>query len=392
MSIQIVHQILTLYGTGANASHLQKGFDDNSGYQRPPMPSHQRVIEDLRTWDHASKYLGKEQYYPDFLAFFQREVSDKGWEAVVSEYLLSGTEAADDLLVRLHGGLIHPLIQLMFGMEWKQPALVAEALAQTCVHKDDLKELLYAAEENANEAYEEKGTSMPSIVSLLKETHGELGLAKVEGSNRLWDWMRKGAPDEALGIISKVKVMPEEVEEKTAEMFDAVVFAAAGATFHPTKLNKFNFYLMHFVNVSPFYLTINSQSWIPIKTKARLLEWKIRLDLFHYAAIGAPDLSLEQIKAYEPEDSATVSVAEILPRFHPMDDDGHAVKLARAAAICQENSKEYEDRDWMLIKGDDTWAKIHHLILDSVEGSGPKWVWCQGLDEAWKDIPDKPKL
>lgn len=392
------HHLLTLYGTGASAAHLQKGFDDNKGYQRPPMPTHQHVIEDLQSWAHASKYLGRDQYYPDFLAFFQREISDKGWQAVVSEYLLAGTEAADDLLVRLHGSIVHPLIQLMFGVEWEQPAVIAEALAQACVHQTDLKRDLYAAEKAANEEYGGEpggeGKKMPSIVSLLKEARDEPCLARVDGENRYWDWVSSGVPDEMLKIMSKVKVAPEDLDEKTVEMFNTVMFAAAGATFHPPKLNKFNFFFIHYVNAAPLYLVVNSLPWIPIETKVRLLEWKIRLDLLTYAAIGVPDLPLDKIKAYQPENPAVASMTaeEIMSKYHPMEDEGHAIKLARAAAICQDVSQPYEDREWMTIKGVDAWLSIQRLIFDSIVSPGKKWVWGQGHDEAWKDIPDRTKL
>lgn len=70
--------------------------------------------------------------------------------------------------------------------------------------------------------------------------------------------------------------------------------------------------------------------------------------------------------------------------YHALEDEGHAIKLARAAAICQDVSKEHEDREWMIIKGDDTWLRIHHLIRDSVVGPGQKWVWSQGHEDAWK--------
>lgn len=74
-----------------------------------------------------------------------------------------------------------------------------------------------------------------------------------------------------------------------------------------------------------------------------------------------------------------------MSRLHNFaEDDGHAIKLARAAVICQEISKKYEDRDWVKIKGDDMWTKIHHLIADSVEAPGPTWVRTAGLDGAWE--------
>lgn len=243
----IVHHLLALYGTGADAAAIQKGFDGNTDYQRPARPTHDHVVEDLQTWSRASKYLGRGQYYPDFLAFFQREIESKGWEAVVAEYLFSGSEAAEDLLVRLYAGVLHPLIQLMYAMEWGQPAIVAEALAQTCVHNANLKDELFAAERRAAEAYGRTGAKMPSIASLLREVREQPRLAKglkFEDGYSLRDTVFKRAGDEMLEIMSKVKVGPEEVEERTAEMFDANMFMAAGASFHPQKVNKFDFFIM----------------------------------------------------------------------------------------------------------------------------------------------------
>lgn len=65
----------------------------------------------------------------------------------------------------------------------------------------------------------------------------------------------------------------------------------------------------HHLNSSPIFVTFNSQSWIPAETKARLLEWKIRYDLMEYAARGVPVLSLDQIKAYQPRNQGTASIA-----------------------------------------------------------------------------------
>ncbi|KAG8158869.1 hypothetical protein KVR01_011312 [Diaporthe batatas] len=387
----IAHHLLALFGTGAGAGDMQKGFDGNLGYQRPARPTHDGVVEDLfRTWSHASRYLGKDQHYPDFLAFFQREIEAKGWEAVVSEYLFSGTEGAEDLLVRLYAGVLHPLLQLMYGMEWAQPAIVAEALAQTCVHHANFKKELFAAERRADEDYGAEAR-MPSIVSLLREVRDQPRLRKelkFEAGYSLRDTVFNRAGDEMLEIMSKVKVRPDEVDERTAEMFDAIMFMAAGASFHPQKMNKFDFFIIHHLNSAPFHLTINSQSWIPAETKARLLEWKIRYDLVEYAARAVPELSLDHIKGYKPRDQGSpLSIAEVASRIHPMPDDGHAIKLARAVGVCEELTKKYQDKDWVLLKGEDTWSKIHHLVIDSLEGPGDHWVRSAGLDEAWTEVP-----
>lgn len=233
---------------------MQRGYDANTNYQRPALHTHREVVTDLfQTWEHASAYLGKEEHYPDFLAFFQREIDAKGWEAVLSTYLWQGTASADDLLVRLFGGLLHPLIQLMYGVEWKQPAIVAEGLAQACVHRPDFKDFFLAAERNANEAYPSPATKMPRIVALYQEARDDPKLSTaVEhvadmGGPRFADSVLKRAKDEMLRVVSKVKVWPEEVDERTAEMFDADVYMAASAALQGPKLGKhpkFDFFLM----------------------------------------------------------------------------------------------------------------------------------------------------
>lgn len=246
----IVHHILSLYGTGAPPKALEAGYNANASYQRPTFPVNQRVIEELQSWEHARAYLGNEKHYPDFLSFFQREIDAKGWEAVLSEYLFAETESADDLLVRFYAGFMHPLIQMLYGVEFKQPAIVAEALAQTCVHEPNYKEVLLQAERNANQAYGTAGewkSTMPRISSLLEETRND---EKIKAAVRPDEepakipHLLKRAPEEMMRIISKVKVRPEELEERTVEMFDAALFVATAATFHPEKMNKFDFFLM----------------------------------------------------------------------------------------------------------------------------------------------------
>jgi hypothetical protein len=243
---QIVHHIMSLFGTGAPASALQKGYDGNKNYQRSPLPTHPRVAEDLRDWDHASKYLGKEQYYPDFLAFFQREITSQGWEAVMNTYVFAGTPAADDLFCRLFAGFLHPLIQLMYGLEWAQPAIIAEGLAQACVHGNDLAPALLEAERRANEQSDGK-TAGPSIVSLLEEVRADEKLVaspRMSDSNKVRDGVLKRAREEMLGIASKVKVLPAELDERTVEMFNTAVYEGAAAAVHPGTHPKFDFFLM----------------------------------------------------------------------------------------------------------------------------------------------------
>lgn len=61
-------------------------------------------MEDMSNPEHFQKYLGMEQYYQDFLNFWQSEMEKKGWENVLNEYLFAGDERADNLLTRMYAG------------------------------------------------------------------------------------------------------------------------------------------------------------------------------------------------------------------------------------------------------------------------------------------------
>jgi hypothetical protein len=140
-------------------------------------------------------------------------------------------------------GFLHPLIQLMYGVEWQQPVIVAMALAQACVHKNDLKEFLFAAEEQAKSAK----MPMPRIVSLLEAVAKDEKLRNSthpDDANKIRDGVLIRAWDEAVKYSGEVKVKPEELDERTAEMYNTAIYEASSAAIHPGKDPKFEFFLM----------------------------------------------------------------------------------------------------------------------------------------------------
>lgn len=103
--IQIVHHLLAIYGTGGGSAVLQKAFDHNVSYQKKARTSHSGIVTELlEDYGNASRYLGKGQYYPDFLRYFQREIGEKGWQEVLKEYLFQGANQNNDLFARLFAG------------------------------------------------------------------------------------------------------------------------------------------------------------------------------------------------------------------------------------------------------------------------------------------------
>lgn len=37
------------------------------------------------------------------------------------------------------------------------------------------------------------------------------------------------------------------------------------------------------------------------------------------------------------------------------------------------------------------WTRLGHLVIDSVESGGARWVRGAGEPSAWKDVPDRPE-
>ena len=59
----------------------------------------------MRNKDDFKAYSGKREQYPNFFVFFQKEVDRKGIAGALNEYVFSGDEYGDDMLLRLFGGM-----------------------------------------------------------------------------------------------------------------------------------------------------------------------------------------------------------------------------------------------------------------------------------------------
>lgn len=407
----IPHHILSLFGTGASTSTIQASYDQNNNYQLPAQKIHPGVADALaKDWaSTAPKNLGNGSRYADFLLFFQQEIERaashpdvrsgklSAHEAVLDEFLFRGDPRAEDMLQRMFAGFLHPIIQLMFGVEWSQPAIVAEALAQAAVHKNNLKDFLEDAEARSKKSPPKESPSLAELYERIGASDKLRKAPRMSDANKIHDGILVRAPEEMLEIVSQVNVREDEVDEKTAEMFELAVWMAAGAALRPGKMAKWDFFLMHHINSAPIFLSFNQMSWLSAANKARILEWKIRMDLVQYAARGTPDIRFDLVEKYTPQDarngkSLVRKHQDLLSRFHTLHgDDGHTIKLVRALSICEELVQKYNDKSWRKITSPETWLKMHYMVLDGAEDNTATWVRSAGFDEAWKDVPS-PRL
>ncbi len=115
-------------------------------------------------------------------------------------------------------GLLHPIIHLGFGVEFKQPAIVAEALAQAAVHDTWIGPLLLAAEKAATS---EKSKSMVEILDEIRADKKLSTAAHWDDANKIRDGLIARAPDEMIKYASQWTVKSDELMIKTAEMTNA---------------------------------------------------------------------------------------------------------------------------------------------------------------------------
>lgn len=180
-------------------------------------------------------YLGKEKYYHDFLEYYQGEISKKGWEAVLADEVFKGDERADDMLARMFAGFLHPIIHLGFGIEFQQPAIIAEALAQAAVHDNWMATFFVEAEKAAKTNGADPQNTKP-IVQLLDEIRADQKLtasAHWKDGNKIRDGIMKRAPNEMLKYASQYVISEDQLEEKTAEHINAAgKFSLYKPSFH----------------------------------------------------------------------------------------------------------------------------------------------------------------
>lgn len=261
-----------------------------------------------------------------------------------------------------------------FGVEFNQPAIVAEGLAEAAVHDSWVGPFMLGAEKAATSSG--KGKNMVDLLDDIRADKKLSTAARWDDGNKIRDGILVRAPGEMIKYASQWKVGVDEVVEKTAEMTNAVskylrrclmvgirtkgnlVYYTGGAQ-NPPKQIKFDFYYIHCVNCSIFYDAFLKQPWISDPNKARLLEWKGRLDLCMYASRRSPKPLLDEIVHYKPVQPLD-SWDSIFDRVRNHPDDGHAAKLVRALAHAEKLCEGYENDPRFRIK-DGMWLQLGHM-------------------------------
>lgn len=158
----------------------------------------------------------------------------------------------DLLITLLPLGILHPLIQLMFGLEWEQPAIVAEALAQIAIHKDEIGPFFADVEARVAQLKASNGDaahSGRSVIDILEAARAEhpslVAAASPEVMGSLYgSLVDSDSRDELLDLLATISVDPSRLDEQIDEMIHTCAYVCYASAFQPPYQPKFDFFFM----------------------------------------------------------------------------------------------------------------------------------------------------
>ncbi|KAJ9142492.1 Hypa-like protein [Pleurostoma richardsiae] len=390
----MAHSLLTNLALGATPEEIVDRFNDLVPIMRQIPDVDQALLEKLDDPEVFYDAIGQIHQYHTFLDFFTCQIDAKGWKAVVQEYVFARTKLANRMLAQVFEGAYHPLIHLGFGIEFDQPAIVAEGLSQAASHASmNIEKLFFDSEALAAELPQPSAKPKP-LLELVHEVRASEAIRNGPRWSDLADKMKNGTIGRSGGELTKIAAQfivrgagddVEELERRTAEMISVCAYLT-GSVLRADKKRKIEFFIMHAVTSSIFLTVLTRQDWIAPRDKARLVEWKGRLDLAWYATEGVPPLDETAISGYRG--SEELGWPEIFIAARRESDDGHVSKFIRALKNGEIVAKKYEEGEWAdyFPMKQDMWIKLARICLDTTTKLpwDIKWVWFAGFNEAWQ--------
>ncbi|KAJ2537534.1 hypothetical protein EV175_006693 [Coemansia sp. RSA 1933] len=247
------------------------------------MPMHKTEINA----SNFTEFLSKEENYPDFLAFFRKELDAAGddWHAMVPKYTIDS-----GILPYFMSGVYHPFIQLGYGLEFDSKAITATALAQTCVHEPRFSESYYSESFDEMRANLASDPDNISLLQVLEKLRDERSVANIEFRPTMF-----GVNNVALGgkLAAKYsKLWTIGTDEQTISARYNELLSTAALLYismtRPGYKQILDFFIMHCLT-SAYFLPIMFEI-LSTEQKARVLHAHSMAMLLIYSLIGAPKL------------------------------------------------------------------------------------------------------
>ncbi|KAJ7449299.1 hypothetical protein FB451DRAFT_1288052 [Mycena latifolia] len=305
------HHLLAAHDLGAPAPLLQTIYDKEVSMQQPlrgavsDAGANSAVVTDLNWTSH----LGKPDAYADYLDFFSAQISASGIAEVLQRYVFDpeANRSGAMMLVRLVSGLMHPFIQLGYGIEFGQDCMVAQGLAQAAVNPPggiSVFEMPSALPALADYS----PAKSTSLLELLREVYDSPALAPVMpyepdalATKRLRDWMAD--PTRAVEIrriYSKWTIDLQGGEDEFDRRVQECIFHATlvlAATGKRGRAPRHDFFLMHYLTGALFLPSVLKTLASPV-AKAQLLQAYVRVAAVILMLRGRPRIDIPLVMSY----------------------------------------------------------------------------------------------
>lgn len=404
---------------GASPDLIDKHNDRNvSCALPPPKAADQDTVTGLRNLDNLSKTLGVEEYYQDLIFFFEGEIERLGVDEVLQQYLLGDSTFARDNYPRLYHGYVHSIMHVGLGLEFDQPSILAEGLAETVVHGEpwytEYHELCRQVASSTApsdrltllEAYE-LCTQDPVILKCMdwelaaqfKPPEESWAAAASLGfkppTEEPWKdraWGRAGKNLAAL--TGRYWVSPDDdLERAAAEVVNTSIYVTCAAMLPPHEF-RVDFFLMHVANASFWLQAFLERDSITRAQKARLIEDTGRLLTFMAAGVGMPLLHPEVLDQHVMKTNGGEGTGwdGLFAKVCHHADDGHMIKFVRALANGEKVTRPYEGQPGFPMKTD-MFLKAANAVLDNTSDLPMVFlrhfdiIRAVGLREAWDEVP-----
>ncbi|KAF7292075.1 hypothetical protein MIND_01233700 [Mycena indigotica] len=188
----LAHHLLAMYDLGASEETIEHINDIDAKMQRELFhgkPGSGRKVGAISE-ENWRDTLGERHavLYADYLEFFSQRIAAHGVGRTLEKYLFSPEANGNGVLMlaRFFGGIVHPIIQAGFGVEFGQPHMVAQALALTALTSPEGAVVMEAS--GLPEITVQTGASAKpssSLLALLAEFYAHPGLSPMPYPGKL---------------------------------------------------------------------------------------------------------------------------------------------------------------------------------------------------------------
>ncbi|MCJ1479652.1 hypothetical protein MMC13_008338 [Lambiella insularis] len=400
----IVHQILTTWSLGAKPETIRLHQERNGQYQRQAMVIQSSLVEDMAIPSVFKRCLGREENYRNYERFFLKQINEHGYETVLQRYLVGGDEVADDMLCRIYMGYVHGFIHIDIGLEYKQPLVLAEGLAQAAVHHDMwYTEYLTLAETLAMKA-EEQPLPLTALLDMERRDYAIRNSSSIKFHRQTrkhsgrWamdeevarDGVLKNSKAELVRLAARYRVSPPGLKQAVAELTNAAVYITAGAQREPHEC-RFDFFPLHTVTSSIYLTLFEREPSLTNAQKCRLVEYTGRVCMMTYAGMGCPEPNWSWLLSH-PSKLPNQTWATVFDRACYHEDDGHLCKMIRVFKHAENISKPYDHLPDFKVK-QKMFLPAAIAAIDSSSKQPMEWtkhydlIRGVGFAECWENIP-----